>query len=423
MSGECLDDKVLDFQQSDAANNMFFDSFKSKAHGLISQVFTDTQIEKMTKTLNEIYTRDDQRLEEKYRLNLKNLWDKSNLEFELAEVKAIKAAREYLKHTDPSKWITWRDDEIEAEWLEFRKDIKKSAETVNKTYKILYDAYNEEKNMLSQIKNLYDMKSKKFFDIMKNIMEYEKLMNVDIRKNYYQFTDLEFTNNIKYYLKIVYYALFIIYIFFGDFMIKKRYQDYRFYIIAIIYLLLPFTTKYIIGFISYIYNLILEYFNLKSPVYAYSDIVQANNIDNIYTAPVSNSKYDGNKNNPNLDYYLNNFISNSTMQELSSDQYITQYSTPKPIQPDPYCEISGNSTDGHEINIYCPSGNVANYIQPFMTNINKNVSQEELSQLQTSCNVLLGSANTYSPDTFVIESNSLIDKGNFKPIICQSYIP
>ena len=418
MSGKCPEDQVLDFQQSDEAKNMFADYFKDGASDQIKKLFTGTRLEDMTKVLNDIHGCDAQCLEEKNYKLLKDRWNKSNLDLELAEVKVIKATREYLKPIEPTKWEDWKNKEIAAEWLEFSKDISNSAQTVNKTYRILYDTYNQENNMLKQVQNLYDMKSAKFSDIMKNIMEYEKLTNVDIRKNYYQFTDLEFYNNIKYYLKIVYYAIFVIYIFFGDFMIKKRYKDYRFYIVAVIYLLLPFTIKYIIGFISYIYNGILEYFNLKPPIYAYSDIVQANNIDNIYTAPVSSSTQIKNQNNPNLDYYLNDFVSPGTISQLTGTANTTTYSAPKPFQPDPYCEISG-----HEINIYCPSGNEAIYQKPFMTNIKPDVSKEELSQLQTSCSVLLGSVNTYSSDTFDIESNSFIDKGNFSKITCPSYIP
>ncbi len=430
MSGKCPEDQVLDFQQSDEAKNMFADYFKGGASDTIKKVFAGTPLEDMTKVLNDIHGCDAQCLEERNKKLLKDIWDKSNLDLELAEVKAIMSAREYLTgYTNPTtselnnKWKDWRDKEIAAEWLEFSKDISNSAQTVNKTYRILYDTYNQENNMLKQVQNLYDMKSAKFLDIMKNIMEYEKITNVDIRKNYYQFTDLEFYNNIKYYLKIVYYAIFVIYIFFGDFMIKKRYQDYRFYIVAVIYLLLPFTIKYIIGFISYIYNRILEYFNLKPPVYAYSDIVQANNIDNIYTAPVSSSTQIKNQNNPNLDYYLNDFVSPGTISQLTGTANATTYSAPKPVQPYPYCEISANSIGGNDINIYCPSGNEAIYKKPFMTNINSDVSEEELSQLQTSCSVLLGSVNTYSSNTFGIESNSFIDSANFSKITCPSYIP
>ena len=436
MSGQCPEDQVLDFQQSDKAKEMFAKDFKGGASDQIKKLFTGTQLEDMTKVLNDIHGCDEQCLEEKNNKLLKDLWNKSNLDLELAEVKVIKATREYLTESanptksqlENPKWKDWRDKEIAAEWLEFSKDISNSAQTVNKTYRILYDTYNQENNMLKQVQNLYDMKSKKFSDIMKNIMEYEKLTNVDIRKNYYQFTDLEFYNNIKYYLKIVYYAIFVIYIFFGDFMIKKRYRDYRFYIAATIYLLLPFTIKYIIGFISYIYNQILEYFNLKPPVYAYSDIVQANNIDNIYTAPVSSSTQIKNQNNPNLDYYLNDFISSGTISQLTGTANSTKYTPPKPFQPDPYCEISynrlsNNEISNYDINIYCPSGSQAIYQKPFMSNINKNVSQEELTQLQTSCSVLLGSVNTYPLSTFDIENQSLINSANFNPITCPSYIP
>ena len=53
----------------------------------------------------------------------------------------------------------------------------------------------------------------------------------------------------------------------------------------------------------------------------------------------------------------------------------------------------------------------------------KGLSQEELARLQTSCSVLLGSANTYSSDTFNFGGNSFINSANFQKITCPSYIP
>ena len=139
-------------------------------------------------------------------------------------------------------------------------------------------------------------------------MEHEKLVNADVRKNYYQFSEQKFYNNIKFYLKIIYYALFAVYIFFGDFIAKTRYKDYRFYIVALVYLLIPFVLKYIIGFVVYIYTWILEYLNLKPPIYAYSDIIRANNIDKIYTSPVPSATQLENQNNPNLYNHLTDYI-------------------------------------------------------------------------------------------------------------------
>ena len=165
MSGKCPEDQVLDFKQSDEAKKMFDEKFKGGATDLINQVFINTELENITKTLHEINTCDEQCLEDRYKKNLKNLWDKSNLNLEFAEVKAIISARNYLTGkknpidinflNSDSSWVNWRDSEIAAEWQEFSKDINKSAKTVNKTYRILYDTYQQEQNMLDQITKMF----------------------------------------------------------------------------------------------------------------------------------------------------------------------------------------------------------------------------------------------------------------------------
>jgi hypothetical protein len=305
---QCINLKAAEFKKTDEAKQLFNRHLSDNVGDIMNQIgFDNPTLDKFTKSLNQYYTCDNECLENKRKQNLRDTWNQSNLDAELAEVRAIISARNYLD-VNSDKWLEWRNKQVDADWLDLYSDISKSSISVNNTFQIMYTTYQDERSMLKQVQNLIDIKNKEFIDIIKNIMEHEKLVNVDVRKNYYQFSEQKFYNNIKFYLKIIYYALFAVYIFFGDFIGKTRYKDYRFYIVALVYLLIPFVLKYIIGFVVYIYTWILEYLNLKPPVYAYSDIIRANNIDKIYTSPVPSATQLENQNNPNLYNHLTDYI-------------------------------------------------------------------------------------------------------------------
>ena len=190
--------------------------------------------------------------------------------------------------------------ELNGTWLEIRRriidkdlsGIETSVTNFNgkliNNFTLLYNVYNKNKKNISHINNMLEMKENTLFDIIRNIEFYEKRHNVDIRNNLYNFERLTLYNNIFSTIKIIYYLIFVIYIFFSNFIKDKIYTKVYFYIIAIIYLILPFTLKYIFAGIIFIYEYILRLLGNNKPILSYSDIVRANNIDNIYTAPVPN---------------------------------------------------------------------------------------------------------------------------------------
>ena len=228
---------------------------------------------------------------------LKELWKEANLNEELAKVRAIMAARSYYNVMNSSESINssgsyYREryviPSISLELIEINNNILEKQENLLNVFTSMSSSYETENKLLKQIVYLVELKEKELFNIIKKINEYEKIVNVDIRKNFYEFNDQQFYNSIKFYVQIIYFAIIAVYIFFGDFMSNKRYSDYKFYIGLIIYILIPFVIKYIIAFIVYLYTFVLEYFNLKDPIYSYNDIIRADNIEKIYTSPVPN---------------------------------------------------------------------------------------------------------------------------------------
>tara|TARA_Y100000591_G_C21851036_1_gene711724 strand:+ start:3771 stop:4796 length:1026 start_codon:yes stop_codon:yes gene_type:complete len=266
--------------------------------------------------------------------NLFKLWKDAQTEETIVKIKEIIAARNYFKakgthkgshkgtntnsnHIWPNNYIKdYVYPSISFDWINLSSEFNSAISDISNTFNIMSTSY---KTGLSVDKNMSNLKStnaEELKTIMTNINNYKSLANVDTRKNLYQHETQEYYNTIYYYLKICYYGLIVIYIFFGDFIAKSRYKDYRFYIFLVIYIIFPYLIKYIFAYIAYAYDYILKYFNIKKPVYAYSDIIRADNINDIYTAPMNTV------NNP---INSNNNISNSQMERLYN-QYVVNSS-------------------------------------------------------------------------------------------------
>lgn len=157
---------------------------------------------------------------------------------------------------------------------------------IENNFMTLFDIYDSNRKNISIINNVLEIKETILFDIIANIQLYEQKNNVDVRNNLYQFERIELYNNIFNTLKIIYFLLLVLYIIFGNFMKEEMYKKKYFYIIAIIYIALPFMLKYIFAGIIFVYEYIQSLLGNNKQVLTYDDIVRANNIDNIYTNPV-----------------------------------------------------------------------------------------------------------------------------------------
>ena len=217
----CLDKNILDAKNSDQAMKLLNQNLGSSTSDMINEIFKGTQIEDLTQKITNYYSLNNEDIDIAKTRNLKALWDQSVFDVNLADIRAIIAARTYLKNEGDSRWGQWVTEQITSDWEKLSTDISKSIISVQNTFDNMNQAYINENELLQDTQNLLNIKNEEFNKIIKNIREYEKLENVDIRKIYYQFADKEVYDNIKYYIQIVYYAIFVIYIFFGDFMSKK----------------------------------------------------------------------------------------------------------------------------------------------------------------------------------------------------------
>ena len=179
--------------------------------------------------------------------------------------------------------------DISANINDMSRNVITYLEDISKNFYTINNIYNDADYSKDIITNLLNMKQKVLFDTVSNIHDYEKRYNLDLRKNLYDFERNTIYDNVYDIMRIIYYAIFVVYILFGNFMKEQLYKSPFFYGVASVYLLFPFTLKYIFAGIIYIYEWILGLFGIHNKVLSYNDIIQANNIENIYTSPVPSS--------------------------------------------------------------------------------------------------------------------------------------
>lgn len=250
------------------------------------------------------------------RARLYQEWQQSITDIDKARVKAIVAARNTLT---PSQFNSYLNDEIAIDLSGIVNEIGIFYNDISLNFRNLSSIYNDISGAKNILTNLTEMKNKVLVDKISKINQYEKEYNVDVRKNLYEYERIELYNNIFNTIKIIYYALFVAYIIFGNFMKLKIYKNVNFYFIAIVYLLFPFTLKYIFAGIIYLYETILNFFGVHKKIYSYNDIIRASNLETIFTAPVP-SILDQN----NIQNGYNTFVRN---ERYSNDPIVQKFIT------------------------------------------------------------------------------------------------
>ena len=156
--------------------------------------------------------------------------------------------------------------------------IDKYLDYLNTQY--LYQTQYDEFYLLTEIKKRKIIEYKK---IKNKIDSYKNNVNKDNTNYLYNKDNLEFVNYIYYIILIIYYSLFVLFLIFSNFIKNEDYKNRINIVIILLYLTFPFVTKYILRFCYYIYNYIIEIYNLKDEKISYDDIIKydtLNSIDN-----------------------------------------------------------------------------------------------------------------------------------------------
>lgn len=257
---------------------------------------TGNRLSELTSTVTDLIDSNGETIDRVRRASLYNDWLNSNSDIEFAKVRSIVAARKYYEDAG-------NDNSFNELYMKplINEDINKTVGRVNNFlsdisynfYKVI-NIYDDASRNKAIVKNMLEIKEDRLFSVIENIQLYEKKYNVDVRKNLYDYERTTVYYNIYNVIKKIYYGILIVYIIFGSFMKKQMYKNKTFYIVAAIYILLPFSLKYIYAGIIFIYEYISNFFTGDKKPLSYNDIIQANNIENIYSAPVP-SNIDKNK--------------------------------------------------------------------------------------------------------------------------------
>lgn len=256
----------------------------------------DENLRKLSESVDRLTNRNGDTIDKIRRANMYNEWLTASEKLDAQTASVIYNARQYYKDGDRTNGLSrfqseYAAPDISANQYAIKTTVDGFLTDISINYNTIFQLFDSvgyyDNNMVT---NIVAMKEDALHDTLTNIGLYRDHVNLDVRKNLYEFESIDLFNNILYWLKIVYYAMFAIYIIFGDFMKQQQYKTPYFYLVAMFYLLMPFTLKYIYALSMYLYGLVAGLLGIHKPVLSYNDIVQANNIDAIYTAPVPDIK-------------------------------------------------------------------------------------------------------------------------------------
>lgn len=294
----------------------FYDSLNNAIGGkvlnnLATYVGGNQALEDLARSTSRLMETKGETIDKIRKASLYNEWLTASKELDTARDRVIATARDNFASSH-NFFKEYANPDITANIEQVYGNVTAYLIDVSTNFFIINDIFNDASNNFSIISNLIEMKEKTLFDTIGNIQLYQKKNNIDIRKNLYDFERNSFYNSIFDILKIVYYALFVIYIIFGNFMKLQLYKNPYFYVGAILYLVLPFALKYIFAAIIYIYETVMRLLGQNKTIYTYGDIVRASNIENIYTGPIP-SILDRNNIEDNYKMFVENPINSSQL--------------------------------------------------------------------------------------------------------------
>ena len=85
---------------------------------------------------------------------------------------------------------------------------------------------------------------------------YNAKVYINDRKVDYENKDMDWTEKIRYILKIIYYILFVVYFIISDYFPGAKYKNIKIWGIIVIYLLFPYSVDWIVKKVFELYNYI-----------------------------------------------------------------------------------------------------------------------------------------------------------------------
>jgi hypothetical protein len=122
------------------------------------------------------------------------------------------------------------------------------------TLDILVSDYSNENTNTTNTQELYNKHITEVSNLRSKINDYIGIVQTDNRKSFYENKKTTFSDDIRYYIKIIYYILLVIYLWYARFFQNKLYKNYYVCLILTVYILIPFIIKYLVEYIFYIWD-------------------------------------------------------------------------------------------------------------------------------------------------------------------------
>lgn len=232
----------MDYYTGSELDNILYNT--KKTNDCISDNLADDFDEIKASLISEVNRLEDKNLLEKAQINLATHMDPMN------------GLNTYLKtkfKNEASKILAENNITVNSLFDEVKEyQYLSNVNEVNSEY--LNELVNDKKNQNREIENLLD--------------DEKKLTYTNERKALYKSNQNTIISRIKTFLIIFYYIVFVLYLFF-EFIIKKKYTDYKSILLLILFAFIPLI---IINFTFSISNMILKFYSNLSNNFKTEDI-------------------------------------------------------------------------------------------------------------------------------------------------------
>jgi len=126
--------------------------------------------------------------------------------------------------------------------------------------KILKNQYDSDKIYTQRMNQLVKLKLYQENKIKDSIDTYKSKVQTNDRKVVYENKDMDWSEKIRFILKIVYYLLFIVYFIISDYFSSAKYKNIKLWGVILVYLLFPYTLDWHIKKVFELYNYIYYIF-------------------------------------------------------------------------------------------------------------------------------------------------------------------
>ena len=121
---------------------------------------------------------------------------------------------------------------------------------------ILKKQYDSDKIYTQRMDELVELKLYEEKELKESIDAYNAKVYTNDRKVDYENKDMDWTEKIRYILKIIYYILFVVYFVISDYFPDAKYKNIKMWGLIVIYLLFPYSIDWIIKKVFELYNYI-----------------------------------------------------------------------------------------------------------------------------------------------------------------------